>query len=999
MGFAFNAEDIAQFTASLEDENGSFDHIVPFPEAPGSGRGCLSIKNRRMDFSRGFLQLAGYSDDDLASGRLSVAEIIHSDDVVECARLLSICINGENDHFEHEYRIVRKDGETLWLIERGFAGRRDENGVAETIFTFVNDVTRLKTNEQNARTRYEYREYVANLCGLGFFELIVPTFTLIFDADWQLLCYTPEDLSGPFENLGRIIHPDDLPKVLAALQEYLEKDSGVVTINFRSKDRISGEYAWLRCIASIADRDSEGRPYRIHGGILDIDSMIKAEMLTSNIIKEREQYSERLEAEIKTAVANLETVRRNNTAMFEATPFISILLDSKFQVIDFNPATMDFFSYNSREDLSRDLTRLISESIPPYQPNGKVSLTLADRIAAVMRDGTIDFETLFIVRGKQIYAKVVMKRIPYDNSFAILICQVDITKEKQAEMEVLHQDKLLMATNASASMLMAADTDGDFGLVLTNVLKVLGESIEADRAYIWRNSMKDGILCCSEIAEWDNTGSSQPSAPPDVPYDMILPGWENYFLDDKCLGGPIKDLGIDTNSLICLSGMKSLLAVPITLGGEFWGFIAFDDMRNERTFSESEQSIMRSGGIMIASAIQRNDMTLDLISAKEAALESDRAKSEFLSRMSHEIRTPMNAIIGMNAIARKSDSRERIAHCLDRIDQASNQLLGIINDVLDISKIESGKFEIYSHEFDFEKMLRSAFSVVRVKMDEKHQRFSLSLPDGLSRFAVSDELRLSQVILNLLSNAAKFTPEGGDISFSANLQSLNNNESLLKIVVADNGIGISEKQQERLFRSFEQADVGTTRRYGGTGLGLAICKRIITLMNGDIWVESREDEGAEFIFEVKIGWGGRLPEHSEEQSHSSKSYNWTGKTILVAEDIEINREIVASILEDTCAKTDYALNGLDALHLFINNNGKYDLILMDVQMPEMDGYDATRRLRTLDVPNARTVPIVAMTANAFNEDIRNCLESGMNGHIAKPINVSEVLKTLSTYLD
>jgi PAS domain S-box-containing protein len=541
-------------------------------------------------------------------------------------------------------------------------------------------------------------------------------------------------------------------------------------------------------------------------------------------------------------------------------------------------------------------------------------------------------------------------------------------------------------------------------------------------------------------------------------------------------------------------------------------------------------------GIIAVDMTEKRELERALIAAKEQAEQSNLAKSNFLSRMSHEMRTPMNAIIGMTTIAQSSQDKGKMEYCLAKISEASIHLLGVINDILDMSKIEAGKFELAYSEFDFEKMLLRVTNVMNFRIDEKRQNLIIRVDPDIPKYLIADEQRLAQVLTNLLSNAGKFTPEEGTIILSVKKLADTDNLCTLRVEVSDTGIGISPAQQSRLFSLFEQADGSIARKYGGTGLGLAISRSIVELMGGEIWVESEPDKGSTFIFEitvergaaarerdpnVKTKWqslrilavddsqdvleyfkdfagtmgircavaaGGMeaytlieesaddpfdivfvdwrmprmngieltkkiktrfgenivvimisatewetiseeagsagvdgfvpkplfpsvlvdcinthlesrhiLPSKTEEDT-GGESNIFAGLYILLAEDVEINREIVFSLLEDTGAGIDSAENGRQAVDMFQANPSKYGIILMDIHMPEMDGYEATRRIRALDIERAKTIPIMAMTANVFREDIEKCLAVGMNDHLGKPIDVDELIKKLKQYL-
>jgi len=395
---------------------------------------------------------------------------------------------------------------------------------------------------------------------------------------------------------------------------------------------------------------------------------------------------------------------------------------------------------------------------------------------------------------------------------------------------------------------------------------------------------------------------------------------------------------------------------------------------------------------------------------------ANRAKTNFLSTMSHEMRTPINVVIGMTTIGKRADTTERKDYAFDKIDSASKHLLGVINDVLDMTKIEANKLELSEIEYDFKQMIQKVLSIINFRIEENEQKFTLYIDGRVPDFVIGDDQHLAQVLMNLLSNAVKFTPEQGDIGLAISVIEEIDGIYEMQFIVSDTGIGISPEQQKKLFSMFVQAESGISREYGGTGLGLAISKHIVELMDGRIWVESELGIGTEFIFTVKLKRGKKNKEKQPAQDFTDNRDDDTGedmdkqdeivlipgefkgKRLLLVEDIAINREIVIALLEGSELVIDTAENGQEALDILTASPDIYDVIFMDMEMPKMDGLEATRQIRGSILFNGRNVPIIAMTANVFQSDIERCIAAGMNSHIGKPIDIAEVIINLRKYL-
>ncbi|MCL2802154.1 MAG: transporter substrate-binding domain-containing protein [Treponema sp.] len=572
--------------------------------------------------------------------------------------------------------------------------------------------------------------------------------------------------------------------------------------------------------------------------------------------------------------------KKTASTIFEANPQINALFDSNFNVVDCNPAALQFMGFKTKEEFISGFFERFTKSLPEIQPDGRVSIPLSDRLIKAVKEGYDRVETEIYIGGKTKNLLVEFIRIPYENAFALIAYAYDMTEMRNREKELMK--------------------------------------------------------------------------------------------------------------------------------------------------AREEMDILR----------------------QEAEVAS-KSKSNFLSNMSHEMRTPMNAIIGMTIIGKKANDVMQKNHALNKIGDASSHLLGVINDVLDMAKIEANKLELSPIEFSFERMLQKVLTVINFRIDEKQQRLTLNIDSNIPRFLIGDDQRLAQVITNLLANAVKFTPENGEINLEAALLNEENGICELRIAVTDSGIGISPEKQEKLFSAFEQADSGTSRQYGGTGLGLSISKHIIEFMDGRIWFESQLGKGAKFTFTIKAQrCTAQLSENRETEScvneglgisdEINKNKNvskgeFEGKNLLVAEDVEINREILIALLEDTGISIDCAENGDEAIKMVEADPEIYDIIFMDVQMPVMNGYEATRRIREFEEKHnnmnshanesssdnrypladesvefaqqtpklserPRGVPIIALTANVFKSDIEECLNAGMDDHLGKPLDIDRVIEKLRKYL-
>jgi PAS domain S-box-containing protein len=804
---------------------------------------------------------------------------------------------------------------------------------------------------------------------------------------------------------------------------------------------------------------------------------------------------------VAAAIRARESALITMSAMFESNPHINILFDDAFNVIDCNPEAVTFMGFNTREEMLNGFVDLVSRTLPPVLSNGQRPQTLADRLKTAAEEGMVKFETeLHFDKGIR-RLSVDFRKIPYKGSFAVVAYIFDITEMFQREMQLARAREINELQLAKLNLVVHATKIG-----LWDMEVVRDDPINPSNAFVWSDEFRH-MLGYTDENDFPN----------------LLSSWSNLLHpEDK-----ETTLNAFANHILDRTG-KTPFDVEFRLlrkTGEYAYYRASGESVRDR-----DGNALRVAGALIDITETKN-MLMDKERQREAAEAASRAKSTFLATMSHEIRTPMNAIIGMTTIGKSAPNIERKDYCFTKIEDASNHLLGVINDILDMSKIEANKFELAPAEFELEKMLRRVVKFVNFRIDEKHQELSVYIDHSIPRTLIGDDQRIAQVVTNLLGNAVKFTPEGGAIGLTVRLTEKVNDICTLQISVSDTGIGITPEQQKRLFQSFEQAESSTTRKYGGTGLGLAISKNIVEMMGGSIWIQSEPGKGSAFIFTIQVACGreetqehlldvnlkdirilivdddpdilsffmevtrgfglscdtatsgekalelidqkdgyhiyfidwkmpnidgiqlareikARKSENSivtmisaaewsaiaqeakeagvdkflskplfpstiaevinecfgvnKQQAEETQIVDingiFAGRRILLAEDVEINREIVQTLLEPTQLEIDCAENGVEAVRMFSEAPARYDMIFMDIQMPEMDGYDATMRIRSLDNPKAKTIPIIAMTANVFKEDIEKCLTSGMNNHVGKPLDFEEVMNRLHLYL-
>jgi len=706
-----------------------------------------------------------------------------------------------------------------------------------------------------------------------------------------------------------------------------------------------------------------------------------------------------------------------NQVLIEAAPYFIGLWDENGTIIKASRQAVNMFGIPDPQMIVDD-PFCIS---PEFQPCGTPSPIKSDeQIGRTYTEGSVQFEWMHKTSsGEPLPSECTFIHFTRNGKDMLVSYTRDLRKikaaeekEREAQEALRYREKLLHTVNRAAEVLLSAGNEDALKALMTG-MEIVGHCLNVDRVQIWRNEIIDGELCFVMRYEWLSEIGKQKIEVPiglNAPYKN-WPEWLDMFRRGESMNSPISKLSPAEAAFLGLYEMVSIVNLPLFMNQELIGFFSVDDCELERVFTSDEMDLIASAGLMFSSVFNKNlqaekiaETNVQIEDALKQALSASRAKSEFLSTMSHEMRTPMNAIIGMAAIAKNEKDNERKHQALNKVEKAAHHLLGIINDVLDMSKIEANKLKLQSVEIDLRNLLHKAVSFVEFRMEEKRHGFSVNLDNNVPFFYIGDDQRLTQVLTNLLTNAALYTPEEGKISLEVYLVKDEDGVCELRFEVADSGIGISKEDQERLFMMFERADSSASSKNDGTGIGLAISKRLIELMGGKITVESELGKGARFIFTARLeriekAQGFHAHTASDDTGLDDGATNdakFAGKRLLLAEDVEINREILIIQLDGTGLQIDVAQNGREAVEMVAANPDLYDLVFMDMRMPEMDGLEATRQIRSL--PISKELPIIAMTANVFTDDVKSCLEVGMNDHIGKPLDMRIVFEKLRKYL-
>ena len=709
--------------------------------------------------------------------------------------------------------------------------------------------------------------------------------------------------------------------------------------------------------------------------------------------------------------ADIREVHERMKLMLDAMPLSCHLWDRNFKLFACNKENLNLFK---PKDLQYLLDRFYDFS-PEYQPDGRRSSEAAVAcLQQAFEDGRYVFEWMHQTPdGTPIPTEVTLVRVLYGDDHVVAGYVRDLREHKQMMKEIERQDHLLNTVNQAATILLKSEID-EFERDLQDCMGMIGEAVGVDRVRIWKNHTIDGRLYCTQAYEWSGGAAPQQGneITRDVSFDDCIPGWKETLGQRECLHRLVRDMSPAMQKQVAPQGVLAVLLVPMFLRDYFWGYISYDDCHRERLFTENEQAVLRSGGLLISNALLRYSMMMDLRdnagqleAALEEAQEANHIKSDFLAKMSHEMRTPLNAVIGFSELTLDIDGlNEEALSNLEKIHNAGTTLLSTVNDILDISKIEAGKLELVPHEYDIPSLINDTITQTILRIEDKPIRFVLDINENLPVRLYGDELRIRQIFNNLLSNAFKYTREGM-VEFGIRCDQ-EGDTAVMTAWVRDTGIGIQAKDLSNVFADYLQMDKKFNHKIEGTGLGLTITKRLAEMMNGSITVESEYGKGSvftvkfqqKFVTDATIGpelveslKSMRYSDNKRDQNSRLERIKLPYARVLVVDDLPTNLEVAKGMMKPYEMQIDCVTSGRQAIDAIREEKVRYNAIFMDQMMPEMDGIETTRRIREeIGTEYAKTIPIIALTANAIVGAEQQFLSKGFQAFISKPIDTTNL---------
>ena len=770
-----------------------------------------------------------------------------------------------------------------------------------------------------------------------------------------------KDLFFAGQDLKNALQKDEFKHIMVNLRKTL--DEGVVQDwSFEANGKVLH-------MTSTPIYDDKSDATGLVAKIEDITDMTK-------IQKDLKNALEKAEAAVRTSAAAQVT----SSAMFGANPQINILFDSTLKVIDCNPAAVTFFNFETKDELTAGLLERLIKSIPAFQPDGRVSIPLAERLVTAVKEGYVKFETELIIGAVTRNLNVEFKKIPYEEKFAIVGYVFDMTDIYNREKELRTANDLNKIQLTRLNMVVKATKIGLWDIKIAN-----NELLNPLNTFMWSDEFRNMLGYLNEI-EFPNVPDSWIGRLHPEDKDRVLDAFERYFLD-KTGNTPYN---VDYRLL--------------KKNGEY----AYFHDSCEAIRDENGNAVHIAGALV--DITETKNILLDTERQRIEAEAANKAKSSFLSTMSHEIRTPMNAVLGITEIQLQNNNLDKnTRNAFEKIYSSGDMLLGIINDILDLSKIEAGKLELFPEKYEVASMINDTVTLNMMRIGSKPIDFELSVEEQTPSVLKGDSLRIKQILNNLLSNAFKYTSKGTvRLSVSAETCDNGGDETILVLSVSDTGQGMSKNQVEKLFDEYSRFNIDANRSTEGTGLGMGITRNLIHMMGGEIFIESDQGKGSTFIVrlpQIKVGddvLGGEMAENLRQFRTSSRAQMKRVQitrepmpygSVLIVDDVETNIYVARGLLLPYELKIESAESGFAAIEK-IKGGNIYDIIFMDHMMPKMDGVETTKIIRDMGYKH----PVVALTANAVSGQADIFLKNGFDDYISKPIDIRQLNSILNKFI-